>query len=147
MTLSAIEKNRIKEDYNKINDTKSIQIHSIIKFIIISGWILLAGLTSYIIIFEYGYNNTSTKLTEIQWHIAITIFIIVLACSFFLQTLLIERENKNDLRNKIVHALNHEHRNYYLKKLKSNEKNSLDSLNVEKDNHIIVYHKKNRQYN
>ena len=35
-----------------------IKIPLIIKFIIISGWILLARLTSYIIIFEYGYNNT-----------------------------------------------------------------------------------------
>ena len=122
MASSPVEKDRL------------IQIRSIIKSIIISGWILLAIITSYIIIFEYGYKNSSPKYLEIWWHFVITIFIIVLAFSFFLQTLLIEIENKNDLRNKVVHALNHEHRNYYLKNSKSNEKDSSNSFVIEKDN-------------
>ena len=140
---SSANKNDVLKKENKFKNTNIIRIHSIIKFTIIIGWISLALITSIIIIFEYGSIHESKKATPIEmyWHLAITIFIIVLACSFFLQTLLMEIENKNDLRNKIIHALNHEHRNYFLKKSKFKEKES-ESFTVENDNKIKVYQKK-----
>jgi hypothetical protein len=115
-------------------------IHNIISIIIISSWIFLAGIICYIIIYDYGLNKPEISSTELHWNIAIALFIIILAFSFFLQTILIETENKNDLRSKINHALNHEHRGYFKRKrqVKSNSYYSKS----ENDNQIEENEKK-----
>ena len=84
MIPSTTKNNKLKD--NNIKKINIILIRSIIKYTIIIGWISLALITSIIIIYEYGSDHNSKK--EIYWHIVITIFIIVIASSFFLQTLL-----------------------------------------------------------
>lgn len=103
------------EKEQSFKDNKNL--YNIIYIIIISSWVFLAGIVCYTIIIEYGINKTA-GLTGIHWNIAAALFIITLAFSFFLQTILIEIENKNELRNKINHALNQEHVNYVKKKRK-----------------------------
>ena len=91
-------------------------IHFIIRVIIISSWIFLAGIFCYIMVVDYGTSKLAEPLTEIHWNIAIALFIIIMGSSFILQTILIEIENTNDLRNKIINALNHERRTYIKKR-------------------------------
>ena len=100
--------------YNKIkNWIKDIKnIHYLIKIIIISGWISLAVIFCYIAIVDYSIHKLPPPYTEIHWNIAISLFIIILASSFILQTVLIETENKNDFKNKIILELNYQHKEY-----------------------------------
>lgn len=106
------EKKKSLIDIKTVRDTISI--------IIISGWIILAWIFCYIVIIDYVFNKPGSSAAEIHWNIAIASFIVILAISFFLQTILIENENKNDLRNKVTHALNHEHKSYFKKKRQNN---------------------------
>src|SRR5829696_3733658 len=112
------KQNQSSEDNRRKKLFIDYEFHNIIKIIIISGWIFLAGIVSYIIIYDYGAGKS---LKELHWNIAIAIFILVLALSFFLQTILIEKENKNDLRLKVNHSLNQAHKNYSKEKNKQSD--------------------------
>ena len=72
------------------------------------------------------------SLKELHWNVAIAIFILVLALSFFLQTILIEKENKNDLRLKVDHSLNQAHKNYSKEKNKQSD-SSISNHNAENE--------------
>jgi hypothetical protein len=126
MESNAGKQNQIFNNYNKKKSFKNIKtLHKIISIVIISSWIFFAGIICYVIIYDFGTLGSNSKaLIGIHWYIAIAVFIITLAISFFLQTILIEIENKNDLRSKIIHELNREHRNY------SKEKRNHELINL-----------------
>jgi hypothetical protein len=115
-TLKQKEKNDndISNHYRKYNLLKISNIKNAINNAIKLGWLVLAGNVCFMLLFYFHIDDND--FSNIHWYIGITSFIIIMALSFFYQTILIESDNKDHLKNRIYRELNY----LYKTKLKNN---------------------------
>jgi hypothetical protein len=131
--ISSTEESHTKSNRKKIWIKDLENIHSLIKIILISGWISIAVIFCYIAIVDYAIHKLPPPYTEIHWNIAVSLFIIILASSFILQAVLIETDNKNDFKNKIVLELSYQHKEYIKRKNEPIQKDEEKSKDIDEN--------------